>query len=741
MRAESQPSPRKTVLWGPLLLAGLLLLWTTLTLIQWRLFERVQGVRLLETLVVFGLVNFNILLLLLLLLLTLRNLTKLAFERWRGILGARLKSKLVLAFLAMTVIPTALLYLTSAEFLTRSIDSWFSGRVEGALRQALSVARGYYRVEEERVMRHARQLAESLPERGLSGDLSRLETLLLSSALEDQLGAITVFSAQGEVLSVVANPGLPLPDLATAASPEVKEALVGREASGLTRSAGGDFLRGAAPVRSIGAGEVWGAVVVDGYIPGRTLDQLREITAGFEEYRQLEVLKAPIKASYILPLLLVALLIVFAATWFGFYLAKGITGPIQNLAEATQRVAEGDLDFQLEVRSQDEVGTLVESFNRMTRDLKIGKAEIEAAQGTLHRANEELDQRRRYMEIVLSRVAAGVLSTDRAGRITTLNAAAREMLGITADASGQSYRRVLPRELEGAVTDLLRVLGRSRHDAIQRQLSLDVGGLKRTVMVHLTRLRDEEGEPLGTVAVFDDLTELVRAQRARAWQEVARRIAHEIKNPLTPIQLSAQRLRRRYGGLLEEADGEVLDDATRTIIAQVEGLKRLVDEFSRFAKMPESRPAPEDLNQVVEEMVALYRPVHTQVQFDIHLHDHLPIIEVDAGQIKRVLVNLLDNAISALAGSPDGMIEIHTDYDPQRELVRLVVADNGPGLTKEAKDRLFEPYFSTKQGGTGLGLAIVKSIVADHRGYVRATDNQPCGTRFVLEFPMSGAVA
>jgi two-component system nitrogen regulation sensor histidine kinase NtrY len=208
MRAESQPSPRKTVLWGPLLLAGLLLLWTTLTLIQWRLFERVQGVRLLETLVVFGLVNFNILLLLLLLLLTLRNLTKLAFERWRGILGARLKSKLVLAFLAMTVIPTALLYLTSAEFLTRSIDSWFSGRVEGALRQALSVARGYYRVEEERVMRHARQLAESLPERGLSGDLSRLETLLLSSALEDQLGAITVFSAQGEVLSVVANPGL-----------------------------------------------------------------------------------------------------------------------------------------------------------------------------------------------------------------------------------------------------------------------------------------------------------------------------------------------------------------------------------------------------------------------------------------------------------------------------------------------------------------------------------------------------
>jgi two-component system nitrogen regulation sensor histidine kinase NtrY len=724
-----------------LLLAGLVLLWTGLTLVQWRLFETVQGGRLLETLMVFGLVNLNILLLLLLLFLTLRNLTKLAFERWRGVLGARLKSKLVLAFLAMTVIPTALLYLTSAEFLARSIDSWFSNRVEGALREALNVARTYYRVEEERVLRYARELAESLPEGSLGLDLGRMEAVLFSRAVENQLGAITVFSAQGEVLSVVANPGLPLPDLATAASPEVKEALAGREASGLTRSAGGDFLRGAAPVLDPEAGKVWGAVVVDGYIPGSTLDRLREITAGFEEYRQLEVLKVPIKVSYILPLLLVALLIVFAATWFGFYLAKGITEPIQLLAEATQRVAGGDLEFQLEVRSRDEVGTLVESFNRMTLDLRVSKAEVETAQETLRRANEELDQRRRYMEIVLSRVNAGVLSADGAGRITTLNPAAAEMLDVQGDPAGQHYRRLLPAEVGGVVAELIRVLGRSRQDSIQRQLVLEVRGLKRTVMVHLTRLRDEGGEPLGTVAVFDDLTELMRAQRAQAWQEVARRIAHEIKNPLTPIQLSAQRLRRRYATLLEDAEGEVLDDATRTIVAQVEGLKGLVNEFSRFAKMPESRPAPEDLNRIVDEVAALYRPAHGQIRFDIYLDDKLPIVEVDAEQLKRAVVNLLDNAVAALDGSDHGRIEIHTEYDPQREVVRLVVADNGPGLAAEARERLFEPYFSMKPGGTGLGLAIVKSIVADHGGYVRAADNQPHRTRFVLEFPFPGVIS
>ncbi|MHB8764706.1 MAG: sensor histidine kinase [Deferrisomatales bacterium] len=731
------PAPRSR--WTAALLLGLFGLWGGLALVQWRLFEQIQGGGVLETVAVFGLVNLNILLLLLLLFLSLRNLAKLAFERRRGVLGSKLKTKLVMAFLAMTVIPTALLYLASAGFLARSIDSWFSGRVEAALRQSLEVARDYYRVEEDRVLHYARQLAENLPRRGLGGDLGRLEAVLLAKALEDQLAAITVFSARGEVVSVVANPRVPLPELATAGTPEVSQALAGRESSGLARFPGGDFLRGAAPILEAGGGAVWGAVVVDGYIPGRTMDRLREITDGFEEYRQLEVLKAPIKVSYILPLLLVALLIVFAAIWFGFYLARGITGPIQALAEATQRVAGGDLDFQVDVTSADEVGTLVQSFNRMTRDLKGSTAAVEAAHATLRQTNVELEQRRRYMEIVLGRVAAGVVSADRNGRITTLNAAAKEMLAVGDEALGQHFRRALPPEAEGTVTELLQDLARSRQDSIQRQVTLETGGQRRTVVAHLTTLRDEGGEALGIVAVFDDLTELVRAQRAQAWQEVARRIAHEIKNPLTPIQLSAQRLRRRYSKLLEDAEGEVLDDATRTIVAQVEGLKRLVDEFSRFAKMPEAKLAPEDVNRVVEEVAALYRPAHGQIQFDVRLDPHLPTAEIDAAQVKRALVNLLDNAVAALEDQGHPRIEVLTEYDPLRQVVRVVVADNGPGLAPEARHRLFEPYFSTKKGGTGLGLAIVKSIVADHRGYVRVADNQPQGTRFLLEFPQLGA--
>ncbi len=732
------PVPAHRLRRRALVLLVLLALWTVLTLLQWRLFEQVQGGAVPDTFSVFGLINLNILLLLLLSFLTLRNLAKLAFERRRGVLGARLKTKLVLAFLAMTFIPTAILYIASAGFLARSIDSWFSAKVEGGLSQALEVARGYYRLEEERVLDHARQMAEDLPRRSLAGGLGPFEGALHSKAVEAQLGAIAILSAEGEVLSVVANPRFPVAEVPPGDSPEARQALAGKEASGLVRSAAGDVLRAAAPIVEPASSKVWGAVIVDAHVPGRTLERLQEITAGFEEYRQLQVLRNPIKASYILPLLLVALLSAFAATWFGFYLARGITEPLESVAAATERIAEGDLDVEVEAGGKDEVGALVDSFNRMTRDLRSSKAAVEAAHLDLRRGNEELERRRRYMETVLSRVAAGVVSTDRAGRIATMNGAARDMLGVGEEVMGRPYREALPQEMEGAVTELLGDLGRSRQDAIQRQITLEVAGSRRVLMVHLTRLRDDAGEALGTVAVFDDLTELVRAQRAQAWQEVARRIAHEIKNPLTPIQLSAQRLRRRYANLLGEPDGDVLDEATRTIVAQVDSLKRLVDEFSRFAKMPECRLAPDDVNRVVSEAVGLYRPAHAGIAFHVSLEPSLPPVDLDAEQLKRALVNLLDNAVTAVADAEDPCVQVHTESDPVRQVVRVTVADNGEGLGPEVRARLFEPYFSTKRGGTGLGLAIVKSVVTDHRGYVRAADNIPRGTLFVVELPTSG---
>lgn len=722
---------------GIAIFTGLLVLWTALTIVQWRLFETVQGGGVLGTIVVFGLVNLNILLLLLLLFLTLRNVAKLLLERRLGVLGARLKTKLVLAFLGMAVIPTAILYLASAGFLARSIETLFSGHIESALSQSLEVARAYYDVIEESVLDYSRQTANFISDQGMDQALSqsKLSPQKHESAL---ISMVEIISLDGKVLSRINNPTMTVPQSLRQNPTEIKSLAAGKERAEVIRSPSGDYICGAVPIINKSDGNVMGIVVAYGNVPGKGLDKLDEITAGFQEYRQLEVLKAPIKASYMLPLLLVALLIVFAAIWFGFHLTKGIIDPIQDLAEATIRVASGDLDFQIEVGSLDEVGILVDSFNKMTLDLKASKAEIETAQETLRKTNSELDQRRRYMEVVLGRVTTGVLSTDSAGRISTVNAAAQELLGLDDKVIGQPYRRALPEEIAETLTKFLQKLGRSPVGTVQDQIIANTGGQRKIFMIHMTRLKDDADAPLGAVAVFDDLTELVRAQRAEAWQEVARRIAHEIKNPLTPIRLSAQRLRRKYAGIMDAEDGEVLDEATRTIIAQVDGLKHLVDEFSRFAKMPESKPVPENINTVIEEIASLYRPAHTQIRFEVHLDNNIPTVEVDAGQVKRAIVNLLDNAVSALNGSRHGMIEILSESDHSKRVARIVVADNGPGLSKAARERLFEPYFSTKKEGTGLGLAIVKSIVADHRGYVRAMDNRPHGARFILEFPFPG---
>jgi len=272
----------------------------------------------------------------------------------------------------------------------------------------------------------------------------------------------------------------------------------------------------------------------------------------------------------------------------------------------------------------------------------------------------------------------------------------------------------------------------SRKDSIKQQVTVSLKGKTLSLLTNLTALKDEEGKPLGVVAVFDELTQLIKAQRIAAWREVARRIAHEIKNPLTPIQLSAQRLRKRYLGTLQD-DGAVFEECTRTIVKQVEELKRMVNEFSNFARMPACEPTPNHLNEIIQETLVLFQEAHKQVHFDFTAHD-LPVFNIDRDQMKRVMINLIKNSLASL--ERDGEIRIRTDYDPRMQVVQLEVSDNGCGIPDEDKGRLFEPYFSTKKSGTGLGLTIVNAIVADHNGYIRVRDNKPQGTTFVIELPV-----
>ncbi len=741
--ADNQPSPttnrretsKRRREW--LLIASSIVLVILLTRFESQVYELTSQLPVVNSILVLAIININILLIILFLFLVFRNLFKLILERRRRIPGAKLRSKLVVAFVALSLVPTMLLFLVSAGFITNTIENWFNAQIENSLEESLEVAKTYYKNSATNALYYADQIANIIKDQKLLNEenLGNLEEVIRGKQREYNLGVVEIFSATFEELVRESNPQVPAADFTDPGSELLKEALLGKRFSHVTPIGRADLIRGFVPVYSNwNPNDVVGVVVVNYYVPYSLVNKMKEISNSFTQYKNTKTFKSQIQKGYIIVLLLIALVIIFLATWFGFHLARGITVPIQELAMATDRIADGDLDVQLDLRSEDEVGTLVAAFNRMTADLRRSREEITAANRELQSSNLEIDQRRRYMEIVLSNVTAGVISVDRDGSLTTINKSAENLLKLDGRKMlGNNFREVVDSRHLPMVRDFLAELTASGRDSISRQVTVEIQDQKVTLLMNVTTLRDENQEFMGTVVVFDDLTQIVKAQRMAAWREVARRIAHEIKNPLTPIQLSAQRLRRRYLENFPE-DDKVFDDCTQMIIQQVEELKAMVNEFSNFARLPASRPVPNNLNELVSDTLVLYAEGHRLIRFDFQPGDHLPTFSFDREQIKRVLINLLENAVSAV--SPDtGQITIETCYDPTMKMVTLCVSDNGCGIPAEDKPRLFEPYFSTKATGTGLGLTIVSTIISDHNGYIRVRDNEPHGTKFVVELP------
>ncbi|MBW2620118.1 MAG: PAS domain S-box protein, partial [Deltaproteobacteria bacterium] len=473
-------------------------------------------------------------------------------------------------------------------------------------------------------------------------------------------------------------------------------------------------------------------VVLTRLMPPDLSENMVSISRGFEEYQQIKLLKKPILVTYYITLSIVGLLVVFCAVWFGFFLAKTITIPIMELAEGTHRVAEGDLSFSIGLVADDEIGSLVDSFNKMTRDLRIGRDQLELSARLFREQNVEIEKRRQYMEIVLENVSAGVITLDAGGFISTINKSAEKMLHLKSDEIiNKSYKKLLDGQLLNLAEEFMENLKTSRNRAVELPLKLTIGGSPMSFLIHINALKDDSGQHVGIVMVFDDLTELEKAQRMVAWREVARRIAHEVKNPLTPISLSAQRLKRKYS---KELNQPVFDECTQTITDQVKIIRNLVNEFSAFARFPTANPKPCDLPPIIEETLALYKEGHQNTNFEFNIIDDIPLLNLDRQQIKQAMINLIDNAVVSVKN--DGSILIALTHDPILKIVRLEVTDNGKGISDEDKTRLFEPYFSTKKAGMGLGLAIVSAIVADHNGMIRVHDNHPRGARFIIELPV-----
>jgi two-component system nitrogen regulation sensor histidine kinase NtrY len=671
-----------------------------------------------------------------------RNIIKLIVERRRALPFARFRAKLVALLLGMTLVPATLVLIVGSELIRTNIDRWFNAPMGEILSSANQIASDYYQQRQAVLTDHAARIARALSATDLTGaDVRPIRDLLAPEVTERRVQMLEVYrvgTPKGSLPTLepvvdVAAPQLP-PGYSRAPADRLAAQALGGGAE--TRSietlgTSGDLLHAAAVIRS-GDGRATGVVVATDYLTGELAMRSRRMTEAFESYNQLRVLRRPLTGLYLSFFLMVTLLILFSATWMGSYLAKRITRPVLMLSAAAREIGAGRLDQHVEPQSNDEFGALVEAFNAMAGELATSRRKIDRSTVELERKHLEVEKRRRYIETILERITTGVVSIDAGGVITTINSAAARLLSLSHSTVGQPALGVFDRPDLRPLAALIGGAVRAVTEPSAQEIAVTREGLEIHLAAVATPLVGESGMSEGVLLVFDDVTPLIRAQKVAAWREVARRLAHEIKNPLTPIQLCAERLRRHFSTAPPPARA-LVEECTETIVGEVESLKGLVDEFSQFARMPSPRTVPTDLSQLIADTLALYNGIFTAVRLDQRSAPDLPLVRLDPEQVRRVIINLIDNAIEAM--DRDGEIVVETQLDASHSIVRVIVADNGPGIPAGEREKLFLPYYSTKRRGSGLGLAIVRRIIAEHGGNIDVGDNTPRGTRFTIELP------
>jgi two-component system nitrogen regulation sensor histidine kinase NtrY len=669
----------------------------------------------------------------------IRNLVQIILDRKRGILGSRLRTKLVFFFLVLVLLPALLLSWGAAALLKGSVDTLLETPVKDVTQQARALVDAAGRREEARAMRLASRLVRDLAGRVGPAEsevvlAARLESFLERLEVQAAAAAVVGGAAAQAVTRIPGEAGIPGQSARTTLARIAADVIESGQERFTVEPDGDAFLVAAGvPWRTYdGAGRprVAGAAVVASVVSRELAARMDAISAAQQAYDEFRGERREILRFYYSLIALIGLATVFVASWIGMRVARRISDPIQEVAAATREIAGGNLGVRVRVETGDEVGLLVDAFNDMAAQLQESRDVITRSTADLRRSNQALEERRRYVETLIASLSTGVLSLDRTGRVTTSNPAMAAILG-AAIAPGEELRAKLAEPGLAPLLDALDAILAAGHEAGRRELVLRRRGEPVAVSAHVIPLRGARGEDLGTLLVVEDLTDLLRAQKALAWQEVARRVAHEIKNPLTPIQLSAQRLRKKF----DEGAADlplVVESATASIEQEVSALKRLVDEFSRYARMPEPSPEPVDVATLVESVLALYRG-HGSIRWETRIDPGVGIVRLDREQMRRVLINLLDNAVAAVNGS--GWIGVFARPWRGSGSLRLEVEDDGPGIPPGLRDRLFEPYFSTKRRGSGLGLAIVHRIVTEHRGAVGVEDGARGGVRFVVEIP------
>jgi two-component system, NtrC family, nitrogen regulation sensor histidine kinase NtrY len=679
-----------------------------------------------------------------------RNIVKLFVERRRGLPFSRFRAKLVLALLGLTIVPSLLVLAVGGELIRSVTQLWFSQPVDEVLRSATELGGSYYREHEGLMADHAQRIARLIPASALAaGNIEAVRAAIAPEVTRGRLDLVEVYrlagSAMPTALVAVESPLVPRGHTKGVADRLAEHVASGTgEAQTLDSLDGGaELVRAGSLVREPSTNRPVGVVIASGFLSGDLATHARRITEIYESYSQLHAMRRPLQGVYLSLFLMMTLMILVSATWTGLYLAKRITRPVQLLAAGAREIGAGRLDHRIEPETRDEFGSLVEAFNTMAGELAASQRKLERSRLDLERKNLQLDERRRYIETVLERIATGVVSVGADARIETINTAALRLLELGADVVGRSATDVFAREDLRPLATLLGRMQTVSSEAAAQEIALVRQGRELHLAAAATPLQGEDGTFAGAVLVFDDVTPLIRTQRVAAWRDVARRLAHEIKNPLTPIQLCAERMRRQFSSAPAPARA-LVDECTTTIVGEVESLKALVDEFAQFARMPAPKAIPSDLNELLTDTLALYNGLFRSIIIERRFATGLPPVRLDVEQIRRVVINLVDNAVEALGGPnaavrPSGdppAIVVETLHDAVNGIVRVTVSDNGPGIPAVDRDKLFMPYYSTKRRGSGLGLAIVRRIIAEHGGNIEVADNTPTGTVFTVEMPL-----
>ncbi len=697
-----------------------------------------------EAVILYALSLINFLAFVVLLMVLVRNIIKLTRERRQMKHGAKFKTRLVGYFISLSLLPVIFLFFTTFSIISRSVEKWFREPTIRIVENARGIEEAYVVGERKGLERTAVTLARLLA----GAPESLVTSTLLAECENQQLFIAQLYDSNGRL---VAERG----QREFASLPEEfrvewrraqTSAFQGGNLSALTTENNQKTMSliASAPV----TGNRGGALVIGQQVSPQLAERIKAIDKFEVEYDTIRGNQKILKNNALLTLGVITLLVLFIAIWLAIYVARSIADPVQQLAQATERIKSGDLSYRAGVIGDDELAELALSFNEMTAELAENRSRLEQSASELQLINSALEERRRYIETVMQSLSAGVVSLDENRSMTMINEAARRMLRIDQEQTvGTALESLLPEDHREELRRLilraapLRSITQEVHFIFPDQAKLDAG-------ITVTALDDPSGRSRGAVIVIEDLTELIEAQRRAAWSEVARRMAHEIKNPLTPIKLSAERLAKNLLGersasngksdYLNKRQSELVRECTTMIGAEVATLQRMVDEFSNFARLPKAALEMASLNEVVENSMKLYDERLNGIRLTPSLASSLPAVMIDCEQIKRALVNLIDNAAEAMSEiTGDRRINVITREVPERESLELIVADTGPGIPAEDRERIFDPSFSTRKRGTGLGLAIVSRIVAEHQGRIRVQDNLPRGARFIIELPVA----